>query len=61
MKISNILKEGKDLLSKVGIYNPQRESKLIVYYALNINIENSFLDTDNEITKLQIKKNFISF
>ena len=56
MKISNILKEGKDLLSKVGIYNPQRESKLIVYYALNINIENSFLDTDNEITKLQIKK-----
>ena len=56
MKISGILKEGRELLSKAGIYNPQRESKLIVYYALNINIENSFLDTDNDITKLQIKK-----
>ena len=55
MKISSILKEGRELLSKAGIYNPQRESKLIVCYALNINIENTFLDTDNEITKLQIK------
>jgi release factor glutamine methyltransferase len=55
MKISDILKQGKELLSKAGIYNPQRESKLIICYALNINIENTFLDTDSKITKLQIK------
>ena len=38
MKISVILKEGKKLLSEAGIYEPQRESKLIVCYALNINL-----------------------
>ena len=55
MKISGILKVGRELLSKAEIYNPQRESKLIVCSVLNINIENTFLDTDNEITKLQIE------
>ncbi len=55
MKISGILKVGRELLSKAEIYNPQREAKLIVCSVLNINIENTFLDTDNEITKLQIE------
>ena len=55
MKISSILKKGKELLSEAGIYQPLRESKLIICYALNINIENTFLDIENEITKLQIK------
>ena len=59
MKISSILKEGKELLSKSGVYRPLRESKLIICYALNIDIENSFLDIENEITKLQ-KKNILS-
>ena len=61
MKISRILKEGKELLSKAGVYQPQRESKLIICYALNVNIENSFLDIENEITKLQIKNIFSLF
>ena len=61
MKISSILKEGKELLSNAGIYQPQKESKLIICHALNINIENSFLDIENEITELQIKNIFSLF
>ena len=55
MKIYNILQEGKELLSKAGIYSPQREAKLIVCYSLNINIENSLLDLEKKITKLQVE------
>ena len=55
MKISSILKEGKELFKKAEIYQPLRESKLIICFALNINIENSVLDTEKEITKLQEK------
>jgi len=59
MKISSIIKQGKDLLSESGIYQPQREAKLILCYYLNINLENTFLDTEKKITKLQ-KENIVS-
>jgi release factor glutamine methyltransferase len=56
MKISSALIVGKNLLSKAGISQPLRESKLIICYALSINIENSLLNIEKNINKFQIKR-----
>ena len=56
MQISSALIVGKNLLSKAGIPQPLRESKLIICYALSINIENSLLDIEKNLNKLQIKR-----
>ena len=51
MKISSALIVGKNLLSKAGIPQPLRESKLIICYVLDVNINNSLLDIEKKITE----------
>ena len=56
MKVSKALIEGKELLIKANIYQPLRESKLIICYVLDVNVNNSLLDIEKEITSSQKKR-----
>ena len=52
MKLSNILLEAKEILSKAKIEEPLRESKLIICYVLCSGLEVFLLESDKEISPL---------
>ena len=52
MKLSNILLEAKEILSKAKIQEPLRESKLIICHVLCSSLEVFLLESDKEISPL---------
>ena len=50
MKLSNVLKETKKILSKSNINDPLKESKLIISHVLSTSLEIFILELEKEIT-----------
>ena len=58
MKLSNLLLETKEILDKENIFEPLKESKLLICHVLSSSLEIFLLDYEKEITSLQKKKIF---